>query len=212
MLEKEFSQIDLRNAAFGGETGEGEIFKGVGKDAVDELTQFKIIGLRRKGTAFSGKTEIDQLFNLNDCLSVIKSGGVETAVKGFKNFLYFFGAFGEGGHLTVGKSFQKSVVDASTAFAAKIDPDMAIGSGISAVIKTVKAVAVTGADDNGGLQMQEGVVKFQINGAGTDHFKRKCIRCEMTRGMDVTAVKGAVFGVGDEQVIKIMNGIQNFLL
>jgi len=30
--------------------------------------------------------------------------------------------------------------------------------------------------------------------------------------MDITAVKGAVFGVGDEQVIKIMNGIQSILL
>lgn len=60
--------------------------------------------------------------------------------------------------------------------------------------------------------MQERVIKFQINGAGTDHFKRKCIRREMALGVNVTAVKGAVFGVGDEQVIKIMNGIQSILL
>ena len=116
----------MRNAAFGGKAGGGKIFKGVGEDAPDKLTEFESIRLAGNGTAFSGKTEINQVFYLNDSPGVIKSGGVEIAVNGFKNLLYFFGVFGAWSHFSVGKGIEKSVVDSASAFTVKIDPDMAV--------------------------------------------------------------------------------------
>lgn len=126
VFEKKFPQIDLRNAAFGGKACGGKIFKGVGEDALDKLTEFESIRLAGNGTAFSGKTEINQVFYLNDSPGVIKFGGMEIAVNGFKNLLYFFGVFGAWSHFSVGKGIEKSVVDSASAFAVKIDPDMAV--------------------------------------------------------------------------------------
>ena len=163
-FKKKFPQIDLRNVAFGGKSCGGKIFKGVGEDTVCELTEFKIILLRGNLFTFTGKTEIDELFYLDNCPGMVKFCGTDIFENTFKQTLYFSGAFRKGRHLSVGKSFQKSVVDSASSFAVKINPDMAVGFGVAAVIKTVKTVAVSGADDCRGLQMQKRIIKFQING------------------------------------------------
>ena len=109
----------------------------------------------------------------------------------------------------MGKRFQKSRIDPASARTLKIDPDVTVGLFSAVVIKAVETVAVSRADDGGGLQMQKSVIQFQINDAGTDHFKRKGIRLEVSQRMAVTAVKSAVIDMSDEQVIKIKNCIQN---
>ena len=76
MSLKKFAQIDPGDAAFSGEPGKGKLFKGVGKDAVDELLNSERVILLSR-FVFSGKTEIDELLHLNDSARVVKTGGVE---------------------------------------------------------------------------------------------------------------------------------------
>ena len=73
---KKFAQIDLGNAAVSGEPGKGKLFKGVGKDAVDELLNSERVVIL-SSFVFSSKTEIDDLLYLNDSARVVKTGGVE---------------------------------------------------------------------------------------------------------------------------------------
>ena len=112
----------------------------------------------------------------------------------------------------MGKSIEKGGIDPAPAVAVKIDPDVAVSFLFGTVIKPVKTVAVSGADDGGGVQMQKCFIKLEINRTGTDHFKRKSIRVEMAERMNIRAVKGTVIGVGDDQIIKIKNRIQKNLL
>ena len=158
---------------------------------------------------FSCKTQINKLFHLNDSTRMVEFSRMEISENVFKQSLDFFCASASWSHLTVRKRIQKSRIDPASARTVKIDPDVAVGLLSAIVIKTVETVAVSCADDGRGLQMQQGIIQFQINGAGTDHFKRKGIRFEVPQRMDVTAVKGAVIDMSDEQVVKIKNCIQN---